>query len=706
MPTYEVTSPSGKKLRVTGAKPPSQQELEQIFSQFEVKPERTFAEQAAGVGEAALSMATGAVAEPIAGLMGLARTAVSGPEAGAQRVQEFRQNATYQPRTGAGQEYLQDIAELPILSDITQKFERGSKYAGQQAMDITGSPAVAAVTEAIPAAAAAYLGAKTPAVTGERFGAAAQRQVAQGGRAVQSAAGAIDEAKPQPSVTTQAFKTLSPEEIRDIADVDPEFFKAMEEVGVTADPLTSYASRNPQFRGIEQGLAAMPGSSLSPAEQVFRKDLAGSATSLLRQYGALDSGEASTKWRGNAMQTVKQLGEEADAAYDALGARIDKRQQANPVKTFELIQNETIDLPVGIADDSAPLVLKRAFSELQPRKRVNPETGETEVVPANYASMDSLRRKVGAAAFKAEGEFKDAESALLKRVYASLTDDLNAMAESQGLVNEVKQAKAVVAKRKALEEQMQNLLGDKLQKDVEPVVAGAVKDLAKGGMQKYINTMRNIAEPEARQELVMTSLNNIFTGTRAGEKGDFLTADYLKWYNDTLAKPAIRKVIERDLPEGAANKLDALAKVAEGVTRAKADKVRTGAINALLDDKAGMVRRLAGGAAQSTIGKIPGPTGELASSIGSILKADTKRSAAAGEILASPEFTYLIRRGVAEGVVTGNKASKALQQAEQKFMKSKKYQAWADTLSSEELQAISSVGLTSFLTSQQQEAKQ
>lgn len=706
MPTYKVTDPStGKTLRLTGDSPPTEQELEQIFSQFEVKPERTFAEKAAGVGEAALTAISSGITEPFAGIAGLARTATQGPEAGAQRVKQIQEAGTYQPRTDAGREYLQDLAELPILSDIAQTFERGSKYAGQKAMDVTGSPAVAAVTEAIPAAAAAYLGAKTPAVTGERFVAAAQRQAAQGERAAQAATGAINEAKPQQTATTKAFKTLSPEEIRDIADVDPEFFRAMEEVGVTADPLTSYASRNPQFRGIEQGLAAMPGSSLSPAEQAFRKDLAGSATNLLRQYGALDSGEASTKWRSNAMQTVKRLGEEADAAYDALGARIDKRQQANPVKTLELIQNETIDLPVGIADDSAPAVLKRAFSELQPRKRVNPETGETEVVPANYASMDSLRRKVGAAAFKAEGEFKDAESALLKRVYASLTDDLNAMAESQGLVNEVKQTKAVVAKRKVLEEQMQNLLGEKLQKDIEPVVSGAVKDLAKGGMQKYINTMKNIAEPEARQELLMTSLNNIFTGTRAGEKGDFLTADYLKWYNDTLGKPAIRKVIEKDLPEGAASKLDALAKVAEGVTRAKADKVRTGAINALLDDKAGMVRRMVGGAAQTTIGKIPGPTGELASSIGSILKADTKRSAAASELLASPEFTYLIRRGVAEGVVTGNKASKALQQAEQKFMKSKKYQAWADTLSSEELQAISSVGLTSFLTSQQQEAQ-
>ncbi len=710
MPTYEITSPSGKKLRVTGDNPPSQQEIEQIFSQFEVKPERTISEKIGGAAEAGLAMATGAIAEPIAGLKGLARTAWAGPEAGAAEVERTRQALTYQPGE-AGQEYLQDVAELPIISDIAQTFERGSKYAGQQAMNITGSPAVAAVAEALPAAGAAYLGARTPAGAADRLSAKSQSANVDASKLGRFADGELDTEKPSTSMTSESLKRLSDKtytqkDVRDIADVDPEFFKAMEEVGVTADPLTSYASRNPQFRGIEQGLAAMPGSNLAPAEQAFRKNLTDSAANLLRQYGALEGGEASIKWRDSTSKVIDDLGADAQKAYDTLGERLDQRQQANPVSTMEFITARTENLPLGITDPSAPDALKNAFVQLQPRKRTNPETGEVESIPANYASMDTLRKEIGAAAFKKEGRFREENSALLKQLYSSLTDDLNAMAEAQGLVDEVKQAKAVVTKRKVLEDQMQALLGDKLQKDIEPVVAGAVKELAKGGIQKYKAVMDNIPETETRQQLVMTSLNNIFTGTRAGEKGDFLTAKYLEWYNNTLGKPALRGVIERDLPEGAANKLDALAKIAEGVTRAKADKVKTGAINGLLDDKAGMVRRMVGGTVQQTVGRLPGPTAEVASAIGSALKADTKRSAAVGEILSSPEFAYLIRRGVAEGVVTGNKASKALQQAEQKFMKSKKYQAWADTLSSEELQAISSVGLTSFLTSQQQEAKQ
>jgi hypothetical protein len=169
-----------------------------------------------------------------------------------------------------------------------------------------------------------------------------------------------------------------------------------------------------------------------------------------------------------------------------------------------------------------------------------------------------------------------------------------------------------------------------------------------------------------------------------------------------MKKPALRKLIEADLPEGAAQKLDSLAAIAEGVTRAKADKVRTGAINALLDDKAGMIRRMVGGTIQQTVGRLPGPTAEVASAVGSILKADTKRSAAAGELLASPEFANVIRKGVAEGVITGRKASEQLKRAESQLMKSQKYKAWANTLRKEELELISSVGLAAYLTNQQE----
>jgi hypothetical protein len=697
MPTYLVTAPSGRKLKITGDVPPSKEQLDTMFAKYDVQQERTFGEQASGVMDAVATAVTGTLAQPVAGIAGLARTITQGPEAGAARVKELQDRLTFQP-SAIGAEYLQDVANLPVIKQAGEVMERGSQQLGDLTYDVTGSPAAAAIAKGLPEAGAAALGFKAPDIAAVKLGAKAQDLASQANAATKAAnAGLDNNAALGASPAVAEMRKLSPERIRDIADVDPEFFKALDNIGVTKQPLTSYASRNKQFRSLEQGLNALPASSLSNIEADFIKDLSNSAEGVMQQYGAVkDSAEASMKWRDASLKTVNELGRAAHKAYDALNEVVDARQPAKPVSTMEFISERTKNLPLQMDDPDVPAPIKSAISSLKPRQRTNPETGEVEAVPANYASMDSLRKDIGAAVFNKEGPFKDADSGLLKNLYGSLTDDLNAMAESQGLVNEVKAAKALVAQRKQLETQMQDLIGKDLQKDIVPVVQQGIKGLSKGGLQRYVETMKNIPEPEVRQELVMTALQDTFSGTRAGEKG-FLTTDYLKWYNDTLAKPTVRNLMAKDLPEGALDKLDSLAKISQGIAKANADKVKTGVVLSLLDDKAGMVRRMVGGGIQQTIGRIPLPTGEVASAVGEILKGGTNRSKAAGELLASPQFAAMIQQGVAKGVVTGRRADKALQAAEAKMMKSKKYQAWADTLSNNDKAKIASVGLTQFL---------
>jgi hypothetical protein len=229
--------------------------------------------------------------------------------------------------------------------------------------------------------------------------------------------------------------------------------------------------------------------------------------------------------------------------------------------------------------------------------------------------------------------------------------------------------------------------------------------LASGGLQNYVNLMKNIPDPAVRQELVMTALNDVFTGTRAGEKG-FLTTDYLKWYNDTLANPTVRNLMAKDLPEGALPKLDALAKISQGIARAHADKVKTGVVLSLLDDKAGMVRRMVGGTLQQTLNRLPGPTGELSAAVSELIKGGTQRSSAAGELLASPQFANLVQQAVARGVAGGRRADRAIREAEAKMVKSKKYRAWADTLSDSDKAKLSSVGVAAFLLAPTEEEPQ
>ena len=66
-----------------------------------------------GVGEAGLSMATGAVATPVAGLVGLAEMPFKGVRGGAEDMRRIQQGLTYEPRTETGKA-VTELANAPI----------------------------------------------------------------------------------------------------------------------------------------------------------------------------------------------------------------------------------------------------------------------------------------------------------------------------------------------------------------------------------------------------------------------------------------------------------------------------------------------------------------------------------------------------------------------------------------------------------------
>src|SRR5688500_17021398 len=94
------------------------------------------------VNESVMSVGTGAVATPIAGLAGLGTAAARGlglTDAFPGDVVERVQSAlTYQPRTKAGS------AATGAVSYPFEKLAQGADWVGQQVSDSTGSPALAA----------------------------------------------------------------------------------------------------------------------------------------------------------------------------------------------------------------------------------------------------------------------------------------------------------------------------------------------------------------------------------------------------------------------------------------------------------------------------------------------------------------------------------------------------------------------------------
>lgn len=109
--------------------------------------------------EPALAMGSGIMAEPIAGLAGLAQTVnpYARPGAGAEAVESTRQALTYAPRTMAGREGMRATGEaLAPVGEALQSVQKGFGEAGYR----VAGPIGGAIGETIPTAAMMALGAK------------------------------------------------------------------------------------------------------------------------------------------------------------------------------------------------------------------------------------------------------------------------------------------------------------------------------------------------------------------------------------------------------------------------------------------------------------------------------------------------------------------------------------------------------------------
>lgn len=110
---------------------------------------------AEGLGETALSLGSGAIATPVAGLAGLAATVIPGMS-GADTVNKVQNALTYQPRTQEGK----DITGA--ISYPFQKLAQGADWLGGKVAEETGSPALGAAVntgvQAIPLIAGKVVG--------------------------------------------------------------------------------------------------------------------------------------------------------------------------------------------------------------------------------------------------------------------------------------------------------------------------------------------------------------------------------------------------------------------------------------------------------------------------------------------------------------------------------------------------------------------
>ena len=608
----------------------------------------------------------------------------------------------------AGTAGLADVALNPV-SNISQGFapaqqtvrnikEQGlGRAAGLQVLGSTGSPAAATLTEVGPAAVELIGGGLLGRTAGRAKLAKQQAKTAEAQRALDDlSTGATKESTAVDVAET--IKNGTPEDIAAIVDADPEFFRAADELGMSTEPLASFASKNPQFRDVEQALATVPGNMLDPQSKAFISELSQKADDLIVQYGGTtDKAQLGLNFKADSLKVIDDLFQQADDAYGSLRTLIPPNQRFDAPNTVGFLQAKANDFG-GI--DQLPPRLKSMFNSLKGK-----QVGRSVVtIPPTLGKIDQIRKEIGQAINKGSGPFKDVETGLNKALYARLTRDQDAIAESIGgdalAVSDA--GKSLVKQRKQIEDNLQVLLGKDLNQALNINVAGAIKNLSKGEVDKFNEIMQAIP-PSKRGEVAISAMNDVFKGSGVNQQA-LNPTQFVKWYQTIKRSPAASKALFDSLPEGSRAAIDNLFEVSRGISRALGQKTPTGRINALFNDETGFIRKMVGKVVPSVAAFATGSPVASAMASGAaemLLKQSTNGAKAAADLMGSPQFQNIIRQSVKEGVIDGAKASEALRKAEESLMKSKKYEKWANAIIKDDRAALSG-GLLTYLFEQEQ----
>lgn len=145
---------------------------------FEVVEDRSALEKAGGVLDVAGTMASSIIAEPIAGLAGIAGAVLPGEQGqGARWVESTREALTRAPASDVGEEYLQATGEA--LQPVVEKLSAAERLLGDKTLEVTGSPELAAIAHTLPTAALEALGV-VPVVKGAKAATRGAEKAAEG----------------------------------------------------------------------------------------------------------------------------------------------------------------------------------------------------------------------------------------------------------------------------------------------------------------------------------------------------------------------------------------------------------------------------------------------------------------------------------------------------------------------------------------------
>lgn len=428
---------------------------------------------------------------------------------------------------------------------------------------------------------------------------------------------------------------------------NPQTVAAAQRLGIQDYLQPDHVTTNQAYRELAQAVKSIPGSATRSSEIQGLQKVGERADDLVTQLGGTrDFSTLNQSVKTQLMRTQQQLDNEAERLYGKLRMQIPANTPAAADNVLQFIEQRAKDL--GGAQNLTAME-KSIVAKLTPK----PGTyGINASQHPSYTLLDDVRKDVGAV-LKNRGQFKDADTGLAKRLYGALSDDQSAVVDQFGLKNTFDAAKAAVATRKGVEDDLISLFGKTLDGSIVGDLNAAVKSVSSGDTTKLVNLLKVVPE-EMRPQLMASGLNTAFG--RATQNGSLNFNTFARWYEGLLNNKRAHAAVMSNLPPQARKQISDLYRVSKGISDATRERITTGRIQAINDEFKsadsllanlyGIAKRSAAGVAAEAVTTplgIPG-AGISAGIASALTKGKTPAIEAVDKLISSPAFTEAVKQ--------------------------------------------------------------
>ncbi|MGS0738830.1 lytic transglycosylase [Pseudomonas sp. GG8] len=298
--------------------------------------------------------------------------------------------------------------------------------------------------------------------------------------------------------------------------------------------------------------------------------LSDDANSLVTDFGgSLDNAKFSDQYTQHTKAAGEALEAESTALYSKVRAALPPDTEVPSDATYGFLQGRIKELG---GSDKLTNLEKKLLMAVTPRRvsaRIDPNSPEalsslsnttTRIKNSTYGRIDDLRKDIGSGLSK-QGDFKDANQGLLKKLYAVVSDDQQRVVNAAGAGEDYTNARALIVQRKNLEDGLSENTGKGLGGSVAVKLGSAMKKLATGDFKDFDQTIGNIPDG-MKQQALMTAIGDTFSGG----KGRGLDIPALtSWYSNLSKNAAAKARLDQLLHPDAAQKLDSLAARSQGL---------------------------------------------------------------------------------------------------------------------------------------------